>query len=51
MIRVLGGKDALNLDGGGSSTLWSGEYSDTGIINTPSGGVERRVANSICVYE
>ena len=51
MIRVLGGKDALNLDGGGSSTLWSGEYSDTGIINTPSGGVERRVANSVCVYE
>ena len=51
MIRVLGGKDALNLDGGGSSTLWSGEYSDTGIINTPLGGVERRVANSICVYE
>ena len=34
MIRVLGGEDALNLDGGGSSTLWSGELPDKGIANT-----------------
>lgn len=51
MIRVLGGKDALNLDGGGSSTLWDVSFSEQGIINTPSDGVERRVANSLCVYE
>lgn len=51
MIRVLGGKDALNLDGGGSSTLWSVLFPGQGIINTPSDGVERQVANSICVYE
>ena len=51
MIRVLGGEDALNLDGGGSSTLWSGELPDKGIANTPSGSAERKVANSLCVYE
>ena len=51
MIRVLGGEDALNLDGGGSSTLWSGALPDKGIANTPSGSAERKVANSLCVYE
>ena len=51
MIRVLGGEDALNLDGGGSSTLWCGELPDKGIANTPSGSAERKVANSLCVYE
>ena len=51
MIRILGGEDALNLDGGGSSTLWSGALPDKGIANTPSGSAERKVANSPCVYE
>ena len=32
VARLLGLKDALNLDGGGSSTLWTGK---TGIINYP----------------
>lgn len=51
LIRVLGGKDALNLDGGGSSTLWSVLLPNQGIANIPSGGAERKVANSLCVYE
>lgn len=51
MIRVLGGKDALNLDGGGSSTLWSASLSNGGLVNTPSGSAERKVANSLCVYQ
>uniref|UniRef100_UPI00359F139B phosphodiester glycosidase family protein n=1 Tax=Prevotella heparinolytica TaxID=28113 RepID=UPI00359F139B len=51
MVRVLGGKDALNLDGGGSSTLWSSSLPDEGIANTLSGKAERKVANSLCVYE
>lgn len=50
MIRVLGGKDALNLDGGGSSTLWSTNLPDKGIANTPCGSAERQVGNSLCVY-
>ncbi len=32
VARLLGLKDALNLDGGGSSTLWTDK---TGIINFP----------------
>jgi len=51
MIRVLGGKDALNLDGGGSSTLWSAFLPDKGIANTFSGKTECKVANSLCVYK
>lgn len=51
LIRILGGKDALNLDGGGSSTLWNAALPDKGIANTPSGSAERKVANSLCVYE
>ena len=43
MIRILGGEDALNLDGGGSSTLWSGALPYKGIANTPSGSAERKV--------
>lgn len=51
LIRVLGGWDALNLDGGGSSTLWAASLPGKGIANTPSGSAERKVANSLCVYE
>lgn len=51
MIRILGGKDALNLDGGGSSTLWSAALPDEGIANTPCGSAERQVGNSLCVYK
>lgn len=50
MIRILGGRDALNLDGGGSSTLWSTNLPDKGIANTPCGSDERQVGNSLCVY-
>ena len=34
-IRVLGGEDALNLDGGGSTTLWLSGASDNGVVNYP----------------
>lgn len=51
MIRILGGKDALNLDGGGSSTLWSAALPDKGIANTPCGSDERQVGNSLCIFQ
>jgi exopolysaccharide biosynthesis protein len=51
LLRVLGCRDALNLDGGGSSTLWNASLPGKGIANTPSGNAERKVANSLCVYE
>ena len=50
LIRILGGYDALNLDGGGSTTLWmEGE----GVLNSPSDNRkfdhqgERKVSNII----
>ena len=52
LIKVLGGYDALNLDGGGSTTLWLKDY---GILNYPSDNGkfdhegERSVSNIIYV--
>ncbi|MCD6640962.1 MAG: phosphodiester glycosidase family protein, partial [Nocardioides sp.] len=50
MMTSLGAEDALNLDGGGSSAMWSRRIDGTmGVINTPSDGVERRVPNGLGV--
>lgn len=46
MLR-LGCVDAVNLDGGGSSTLFFGGL----ILNRPSDGTERAIANSVMVYQ
>jgi hypothetical protein len=43
----LGCTDAMNLDGGGSSTFWL----DGKIMNSPSDGRERRVANGLVVLQ
>lgn len=57
LLRVLGAKKALNLDGGGSTTLWSASAPDNGIVNKLTDNKlydnkgERKVANSLCVYE
>lgn len=56
LIRVLGGEDALNLDGGGSTTLWMKGASDKGVLNCPSDNGkfdhlgERKIPNIIYVY-
>ena len=39
--------EAINLDGGGSSTLWA----DGQVLNTPSDGIQRRVANALVLVE
>ena len=55
LIRILGGADALNLDGGGSTTLWMKEAPDNGVLNCPSDNRkfdhqgERRIPNIIYV--
>ncbi len=55
LIRILGGKDALNLDGGGSTTLWLKDAPDNGVLNCPSDNRkfdhqgERRIPNIIYV--
>lgn len=57
LLRVLGGEDALNLDGGGSTTLWSASAPGNGVLNKLCGNQvydnqgERIVANSLCVYQ
>ncbi|MBQ2857548.1 MAG: phosphodiester glycosidase family protein [Bacteroidaceae bacterium] len=56
LIRILGGKDALNLDGGGSTTLWMKGAPENGIVNYPSDNGkfdhygERKIPNIIYVY-
>ncbi len=46
ILYDLGAEVGLNLDGGGSSTLW---LADHGVVNRPSGGSERTVANHLGV--
>ncbi|HEX6338517.1 MAG TPA: phosphodiester glycosidase family protein [Jiangellaceae bacterium] len=48
----LGAEQALNLDGGGSSTMVARTpgTSDHAVINSPSDGTERRVANGLGLF-
>lgn len=53
-MKILGAYTALNLDGGGSTTLAiEGSNKNPELLNRPSGppaGNERRVANHLCVF-
>ena len=57
LIRILGGKDAINLDGGGSTTLWLSGAPDNGIVNYPCDNKrfdhrgERTVPNILYIYD
>ena len=57
LIRVLGGEDALNLDGGGSTTLWLSGASDNGVVNYPCDNGrfdhagERKVTNILYITQ
>lgn len=46
LIRELGATEAVKLDGGGSSTLF---FAGLGVVNRPSDGAPRRVANHLGV--
>ena len=48
-LRALGAYDAVNMDGGGSSTLWLRNELKNGVMNIPSDGSERLVANAVAV--
>ncbi|MFF3766385.1 phosphodiester glycosidase family protein [Streptomyces sp. NPDC001922] len=52
LMRALGSEDAVNLDGGGSSTLALREPGAAGVTvrNHPSGGVERLIPEGIGVF-
>jgi exopolysaccharide biosynthesis protein len=53
LIRWLNGKDGVNLDGGGSTTLWVAGQPENGVVNNPSDDKkwghqgERKVANAV----
>ncbi len=47
LLAGLGAWTALNLDGGGSSAAWTEAY---GVLNDPSDGSERTVANHLAVW-
>jgi exopolysaccharide biosynthesis protein len=49
LARSLGCTDALNLDGGGSSTLYIEGRGEEGVVNKPSGKTQRPVASIIFV--
>ena len=46
LFTGLGAADAVNLDGGGSSTMW---LAGTGVVNNPSDGTQRVVANHLAI--
>ena len=52
LMQSLGADNALNLDGGGSSTMYSRRVTgEMGVINDPSDGlVERKVPNGLGVF-
>ncbi|MET9800280.1 phosphodiester glycosidase family protein [Streptomyces sp. NPDC006368] len=52
VMRDLGASEAVNLDGGGSSTLVArvGEATKVSVLNHPSGGVQRAVPNGIGLF-
>ncbi|MFN0291509.1 phosphodiester glycosidase family protein [Pedobacter helvus] len=55
IMQWLGCSSAINLDGGGSTTLWAKDYGDNGVVNHPSDNKkwdhegERKVANVIFI--
>jgi len=57
ILKWLGGDYIINLDGGGSTTLYIKGFSDNGVVNHPTDNKvfdnkgERKVANSILMYQ
>jgi exopolysaccharide biosynthesis protein len=50
LLKWLGAEEGINLDGGGSTTMWFDGFPDGGIINQPSDRTgERHVANVLLV--
>lgn len=45
LMQRLGCTEAMNLDGGGSTTAWVRD----GVVNRPSDGIERSIANALLV--
>ena len=56
LLSELGCRDAVNLDGGGSTTMWILGQPDKGVVNMPSDNKlfdhfgERKVANAVLIH-
>jgi exopolysaccharide biosynthesis protein len=56
LMQTLGARDAMNLDGGGSTALYVEDQTENGVVNHPSDNKkfdhngERKVANAILVH-
>lgn len=56
LLQALGCRDAVNLDGGGSTTMWIKGMPGNGVVNMPSDNKkfdhfgERKVANAVLVF-
>jgi len=50
-MRQLGCRDAINLDGGGSTTMALTRGNRTDIVNEPAEGQERPIANGLAICE
>lgn len=53
IMKHLGSHDALNLDGGGSTTMATKERdeSEAKVVNILSGGTQRKVSNGLAVFD
>jgi exopolysaccharide biosynthesis protein len=49
-MLALGIKEALNLDGGGSSSIYLADAERNVILNNPSDGTERSIVSGIGVF-
>jgi hypothetical protein len=47
LLKEMGADDGMNLDGGGSSTMW---LAGVGVVNVPSDGAQRTVANHLGIH-
>lgn len=49
ILQALGAVNAINFDGGGSTTMFVRDHGTSGLVNVPSGGVQRAVRSVIYV--
>lgn len=49
ILQALGSRNAMNFDGGGSSTMFVKGHGTNGLVNLPSGGVQRAVRSVVYV--
>lgn len=49
ILQALGAANAMNFDGGGSTTMFAQGLGNNGLVNLPSGGVQRNVRSVIYV--